>query len=265
MVYDLQFRDACHLLQSFDLGRCRAVLDECSPELRGPEYGYLVNQLEKKVRTLPVPTGQTALSGDGKRLVSGSNDGTFRVLDLETGQETVIKGPATGVACLALSFDGKRLFSAGADFTIKVWDLEAGKEIRTLRGHTAEIQSLLPSGDGKLLVSGSRLDKTINVWNLETGKAIVSLPFAGNELLSSDGKWLVSSLGDTIKVWDVETGKETYTLRGHTRQVYCVALSGDSKRLFSGSADCTIKVWDMETGNKSTPCEGMAWKSAAWL
>ena len=53
LVYDLQFRDAYYRLQSFDLGQCRAVLDECRADLRGPEYAYLLNQLENKVRTLP--------------------------------------------------------------------------------------------------------------------------------------------------------------------------------------------------------------------
>jgi WD40 repeat protein len=52
----------------------------------------------------------------------------------------------------------------------------------------------------------------------------------------------------TIKVWDLAAGKETLTLRGHTKDVSSLALSGDGKRLFSGSGDNTIKVWDLEAG-----------------
>jgi WD40 repeat protein len=51
-------------------------------------------------------------------------------------------------------------------------------------------------------------------------------------------------------VWDLEAGRETLTLRGHENWVTSVALSGDGKRLFSGSLDQTIKVWDLEAGKE---------------
>ena len=38
------------------------------------------------------------------------------------------------------------------------------------------------------------------------------------------------------------------TLRGHTNAISCIAVSGDEKRIFSGSWDKTIRVWDSEPG-----------------
>ena len=49
---------------------------------------------------------------------------------------------------------------------------------------------------------------------------------------------------------------ETRTLRGHTSEVYCLALSADGKRLFSGSWDQTIKVWDLEAGKEIMTLRG---------
>ncbi len=67
-----------------------------------------------------------ALSGDGKRLFSGSADSTIKVWDLESGKETLtLRGHTLEVFSLALSTDGKRLFSGSGDGTIKVWDVEA--------------------------------------------------------------------------------------------------------------------------------------------
>jgi hypothetical protein len=60
-----------------------------------------------------------ALSSDGKRLFSGSNDQTIKVWDLEKGKEALtLHGHAAEVSSLALSSDGKRLFSGSGDQTI---------------------------------------------------------------------------------------------------------------------------------------------------
>lgn len=96
------------------------------------------------------------LSGDGKRLVSGSVDNTIKVWDLDSGKETLsLRGHANVVTSLALSGNGKRLFSGSEDHTVKLWDLDAGRDTLTLRGHTGDVTSLALSGDGKRLFSGS--------------------------------------------------------------------------------------------------------------
>ena len=54
-----------------------------------------------------------AFSPDGKRLASASADGTVKVWDAATGQETLtLKGHTGIVASVAFSPDGKRLVSA---------------------------------------------------------------------------------------------------------------------------------------------------------
>jgi WD40 repeat protein len=46
--------------------------------------------------------------------------------------------------------------------------------------------------------------------------------------------------------WDLETGQEPALCLG-TARISSLALSGNGKRLFSGSGDQTIKVWDVST------------------
>ena len=47
-----------------------------------------------------------------------------------------------------------------------------------------------------------------------------------------------------MKIWSLETGKETYSFKGHTDDVLCVAFSPDGKLLASGAGgnDKTIKI-----------------------
>ncbi len=259
-------------LQKFDLVGCRLALDETRWDLRGPEYGYLVKQLDKKARTLFGHTGAVnclALAADGKRLFSGggSKDGTIKVWDVETGKETLtMLGHTDGVFSLALSADGKHLFSGGGDKTIKVWDLESGKETLTLNGHTGSVLSLALAANGKRLFSGGG-DRTIKVWDLESGKETLTLRGHPGPVfilaLAADGKRLFSSGYDsssTVKVWDLEAGKEILTLRGHRGTVRSLALSADGKRLFTGSASVQtpgeIKVWDLEAGKETLTLRG---------
>ena len=53
-----------------------------------------------------------AVSGDGKRVVSGSGDKTVRVWDVETGEcLKVMEGHTNWVFSVAVSGDGKRVVS----------------------------------------------------------------------------------------------------------------------------------------------------------
>jgi len=262
LIYGMQIQEAHSHLLNHDYVRSRDTLDATRWDLRGPDYGYLARQLRNNIYALRGHTlGVTrlALSGDGKRLCSGSYDKTIKVWDLDSGKETLtLRGHTRGVSSLALSGDGKRLCSGSEDQTIKVWDLESGKETLTLRGHTSGVSSLALSGDSSLALSGDdkRLcsgsgDSTIKVWDLESGKETLTLRgHVGNVAslaLSGDGKRLFSgSYDETIKVWDLESGKEILTLRGHTNGVSSLALSRDGKHLYSGGEDNTVKVWDLE-------------------
>jgi WD40 repeat protein len=75
---------------------------------------------------LKVITGgfsRLSFSPNGKRVASGGRDGTVKVWDVATGQETLtLKGHTVRVSGLAFSPDGHRLISAAWDGTVRIWD-----------------------------------------------------------------------------------------------------------------------------------------------
>jgi uncharacterized delta-60 repeat protein len=194
-----------------------------------------------------------AVSPDGRRIVSGSQDNTVAVWDLETG--TLIHrltGHRAAVSSVAVSPDGRRIVSGSQSNTVAVWDLETGTPIHWLSAHQAGVNSVAVSPDGRLIVSGSA-DRIVAVWDLETGIQLYCLTGHQDAVrsvaVSPDGRRIVSGSFDrTVVVWDLETGTQFHRLTGHQNAVWSVAVSPDGRCIVSGSEDNTVAVWDLETG-----------------
>jgi len=119
-----------------------------------------------------------AFSPDGKRIVSGSGDGTLRIWGARTGAETLtLRGHEDGINSVAYSPDAKRIVSGSSDRTLKVWDAATGAETLTLRGHSGGVNSVAFSPDGKRIVSGDR-DGLLKVWHAVTKEQVENDPDA---------------------------------------------------------------------------------------
>ncbi|MCD4785543.1 MAG: protein kinase [Candidatus Eremiobacteraeota bacterium] len=130
--------------------------------------------------------------------------------------------------------------------------LKKWKCLRTLKGHSSDVNSVAFSPDGKYMASGSN-DKTIKMWNKDTGKCLRTLKGHSSDInsvkFSPDSKYIASGSYDhTIKIWDADSGECLRTLKGHSGSVYSVAFSPDGKYIASGGWDKTIKIWDADTG-----------------
>jgi len=65
-----------------------------------------------------------ALSVDGRRLVTGGDDGTVRLWDVASGKQVhLFKGHTAAVNAVAISTDGRHAVSAGLDKTVRLWGL----------------------------------------------------------------------------------------------------------------------------------------------
>ena len=64
--------------------------------------------------------------------------------------------------------------SGSWDKTIGVWSVSRGIRIKTLKGHSYGVCSVVFSPDGEFLGSGSG-DKTIGVWRVSSGERIKTL------------------------------------------------------------------------------------------
>jgi len=132
-------------------------------DLRQPNAPLLVLQGDQG------SVNSVALSGDGTRLASGSEEGTIRLWDLRQlkAAPLVLETHQGAVNSLAFSGDGTRLASGGRDGTIRLWDLrQTNVEPLLLHGDSSLGPSVAFSGDGARLASGGGWGGTIRVWDL---------------------------------------------------------------------------------------------------
>ncbi len=139
-----------------------------------------------------------AWSPDGKRIASGSTDGTVQVWDaVDGGHIFAYRGHTRDVYTVAWSPDSKRIASGSRDETVQVWNATNGDSVFIYRGHSGDVRAVAWSPDGQHIASGS--------W---------------------DG---------TVQMWSATDGSRVYTYLGHSNMVEAVAWSLDGKRIASGS------------------------------
>jgi WD40 repeat protein len=204
-----------------------------------------------------------AVTPDGSRAVSGSDDQTLRLWDLNSGRTLrKFEGHADLVWAVAVTPDGGHAVSASHDQTLRLWDLESGQTQRKLEGHAGGVNAVAVTPDGRCAVSAS-VDRTLRLWDLESGQTLRTLEGHANWVnavaLTPDGRRAVSASEDrTVRLWDLESGQTQRKLEGHAGGVNAVAVTLDGRRAVSASVDRTLRLWDLESGQTLRTLEGHA-------
>jgi WD40 repeat protein len=131
-------------------------------------------------------------AGDGKSLLSISNDGVLTQWDINTGSRIHAMQGRAGTSRVALHSDGKVVLQGRSDGTVNVWEISTGVEWTAPWKHSDAVSGVALSDDGKFGVSVS-LDRTVRMLDLVT-KECVAVFTADEKLLSC----AISQDGQTI-------------------------------------------------------------------
>ncbi len=209
-------------------------------------------------------------TADGNRLVSGSDDGTAKVWDAQTGQLLFpLPGNAGAIVNIAHSTDGLRLYTAHTNGQVKVWDLslQASQEWLT----TSNISPGFTTRSGNRLIAIDFLHYTTlnsKVQVLELSQEIVreissvelgrNVSYVNLDIDEELSRLALIGYNDyLVHVLDFNDGQElisfpitqTQTSVGHTTKDYIVIrISPDGTRLVTGGSDGSAFLWNVATG-----------------
>ncbi len=144
--------------------------------------------------------------------------------------------------------------TGGQDGRITLWRLRDGGKVRRFKAHSAGIESLDFSRDGRLFVSGGE-DNLLKMWDVESGREVRTLQghtlkVRSVRMIGPGHQYLLSASADeTVKQWNAASSDCEMTYKGHQGQVFSLSISPDEQHFLTGGEDGLVKLWQI--GKKS--------------
>jgi len=205
-----------------------------------------------------------ALSPDGSKLLTASEDSGPTLWDAATGDEMISwKHQLPGSNSAVFSPDGTRILVACVDGTARVLNVADGESILTVADKAEDpytktsFANAIYSPDGLRILTAAPNpyhQHRCVIWDAQTGKRLYvmagSIAGANGASFSPDGRTLgvITDKGHA-NICDPETGEIFFKLDGHGGSITLLRFSPNGKRILTCGGESTM-VWDASDGNK---------------
>jgi WD40 repeat protein len=192
------------------------------------------------------PVRAVAFAGDGRRVVSGGDDG-LNVWD-EARLARVLPSDS-GIRAVAWKLDGHVILAGGADRTMDLRDAQTGETMQRFRlSDAGDVTSVSFGVDGNTVVGAN--ETIAQVFDTRTGA--MTTAFRGafstdrgafSAAFSEDGERVVTG-GGNVAVWDVRTGALLNKPVRAGPEIHAVAFSPSGDTVAFGSDGFSVALWN---------------------
>lgn len=232
------------------------------------------------------PITSLAFLGDNRTLLTGSQDKSARLLDVNI--LGAFEAHKDGVVAAQLNGTGTQLLTAGGDKIVKLWDLTKNAVVKTFGPVADPIRSAGFNRDFTQVAVAS--GKTLKVWNVADGKDVLNVNHPADVLsfsFSVDKTKVATGAADKLtRVFDVAGGKElqffpqddavsgvvflppnnaivsaggktprvdtlaiSRVIAADAGPVHGLALNPPGTHVLTAGADKNVKMWNLANGN----------------
>jgi WD40 repeat protein len=204
---------------------------------------------------------EAVFCSEGRKLLTGSLDGTARLWDAETGNP--IGEPMRhefGVDAVVFSPDSHIALTASRDSTARLWDAATGNPIGEPMRCEGMILDAVFSPDGRTVATASE-DGMARLWDVSTRKRLGEIMRHKDQVVtvafSPDGRLVATGSHDyTARFWEASSGEPVGPVLRHNDSVGKVAFSPDGRTLITSSYDKTVRRWDVPFAKSSNEVTG---------
>jgi len=218
-------------------------------QIRNPQTGAIVRQLDGGYAVYPSPDGRTLVG-----LSVGAETGNLRVWNQNGRLLTTIPAelPPWEDNTQPVSLSAERSLLAVApgasNNPVEVWDLASGKRRQSLVGNVGSmVTALTLSRDGRRLAA--IWARRLYLWDLDRATLVRTIPDVGpvrRVQFTPDGRALITGSDEFLALWNLETGKPSKTMPNRNRGRARFALSPDGRTLAAYTdADHRLRLWKL--------------------
>ncbi|KAF8204464.1 WD40-repeat-containing domain protein [Mycena galopus ATCC 62051] len=206
------------------------------------------------------PIFAVRFSKDGKWLITASLDGTVCLWDVHA-KELNMQYRAHTDCCLDIDWLSDTLFgSCSADHLVHIMQVGKAEPVKTLSGHTHEINQMKFNPSSTRLATCSD-DMTARIWRrigdgsrwadqpiLLSGhkQAVSMIGWCPDHLAGTNEIIATSSMDGTARLWDSVTGECLKTFSDHKRPVYALKFNPTGRWIATGSGDGWLHIYDVK-------------------
>lgn len=197
----------------------------------------------------PVYTVQ--FSPDGKKVITGSDDGIAKVWDSESGQLILsLEGHTGPIFSAEFSRDGRHILTASRDNTVKTWDASTGRIRQTVADHVGALIAGQFSAGAKVRTGVAHYSPSMSVSN--SGTFLFALAFHPSAVytahFSADGaKTATASLSGNLKVWNrTAEGLQDYIV-AQVGSIQSVRFSPDGTKIVVSAGNHSALIFDLDS------------------